>query len=746
LIYAAAGAVWIVFSSVWVSVQARPSPETFLYLELLKGLLFIAFTSALLWGLCRFWSRQINHAIEDRESAQLLYATYVAASPISIGVFNRKGEIIEANRANQKLTGYSCEELEQMTIFELDVSESTEETSLLFEEVFQAGSVSKTRILRRKDGTHVDVEVDCVRLNEERAICFSRDITERIHSERKLVMLNAMLRAIRRVNQVIVKENEVTSLIQKICEVLVQDRDFKHAWIALLDADGRPDFYCDAPKLPDASKLRAFLDEGKLEECFAGTHREDGLIVSKNPRSDCPNFPLMTGLEDAALLGMRFNFDHRVGYIALMAKQEIVEDEEEIGLFREICEDLQFALHTIRTEQEKTEAMQQAVEAKRDAENANRAKDDFLAVMSHEMRTPLNPIIGFSELLLEDLDSEPEKTYVATIQQAGKRQLALIDDILHYTRLQRSAVTPDKAPLRLVELGETIIRDTAVNFPDLDMRFTTGEHGGIVDPETEVVSDEKVIRSILDNLIQNAGKYTKRGHVNIDISKSNEHPGQFLFNVEDSGIGIQPETIGKLFKAFSQADSSYTRRHEGVGLGLAICKKLVELLEGEISVQSTPGEGSTFTVRLPLAASSNARVDLEGPVAQKPIKDSHLGHSLSILAVDDKSDNLFVLEQMLSRLGGRLDRAENGAVAVELCRKNTYDVILMDLAMPVMNGLDAAKAIRASGLNQQTPIIAVTADASSEARESCLKVGMQDLLTKPIEGNKLIQMIRDHTD
>lgn len=731
-IYVIVGGLWIILSSRWASVQAA-EPEFFLHLEIAKGLLYIACTAALLWFLCRSWLRQLTEAVIAQHSAQVRYEAYVKNSPISIMVVDRQGKILEANAATERLTGYSCEELPNMCVFDLGSTDSRDETARVFSEIFENGQAAQEHVVLRKDGTSIDVKVDGVRFEGDHALCFSLDITERIQHERKLLMLNAMLRAIRRVNQAIVEATEVEALIQKICQVLVQDRDFKHAWIALMGEDGRPVHYCDAPNLADAAKLKAFLDEGKLEACLAETRREDGLVVAKDPHSQCPDFPIMQGLEDCALLGMHFKYDQKDGYIAMMANPEIVENEEEISLFREVCGDLQYALHMIGMEREKIQALADLIEAKQAAEDANRAKDDFLAVMSHELRTPLNPIIGFSELLIETTRSEPEKTYVETIFKAGNRQLELIDEILHYMRLHRGNVKMTTENFRLFDLCESVMHDASVNSSNLKLRLANGTHGKAVSKNLEVLSDLQALRGILDNLVNNACKYTKEGHVQLDLSELDGEPREFIFTVTDTGMGIAPDIQDKLFEAFSQADSSYTRRHEGVGLGLAISKKLVELLHGEISVESTPGQGSAFTVRLPLTSPST--IAQLPAIGEKQLRapQSRFDQAPRVLAVDDKPDNLFVLDKMLTRAGGQVTLAEDGAVAVALCKEHCYDVILMDLAMPVMNGLEASQAIRSCGSNTKTPIIAVTADGSTEVEAPCGEAGMQAILTKPIK-------------
>lgn len=741
-IYLIVGGLWIILSSYWASSRAT-APDQFLTYEIAKGLTYVIFTGAMLWFLCRSWSNQIKEAVETKERTLLKYQTYVKNSPIAIAVVDREGRLLEVNAAITTLTGYGPEELKKKTIFDLDRTVSLEETANVFAEVFEKGHATQERVIQRKDGTHLDIKVDGICFDNNQAIFFSTDITERIQNERKLLMLNAMLRAIRRVNKAIVEENEVDDLLQKICDVLVQDRDFKHAWIVLLDSDGKPVHYSDAPALPDADRLKAFLNEGKLEACLAEMPAEDGLVVAKDPHSECPDFPVMRGLEGCALLGMHFKYDNHEGYIALMANPNVVDDAEEIGLFREVCGDLQYGLHTMRMEQEKAQALNDLLIAKQAAENADKAKDDFLAVMSHELRTPLNPIIGFSEMLLQDATSEPERTYAEAIFQAGNRQLELIDEILHYLRLYRGTVEITSETFSLCELCESVIHDAASNAKasKLDLSLTNGAKGKPVSPEFEVSSDEQVIRRMLDNLIGNACKYTAEGYVRLDLSESDRSPGEFLFTVEDSGIGIASDDQGKLFEAFSQADSSYTRRHEGIGLGLAICKKLADLLGGDISLSSKPHCGSTFTLRLPLSASSGPK-----PVAttkHHPTPDK-FDQPVQILSVDDKPDNLFVLEKMLHQAGGQVHRAENGAVAVESCSKHHYNVILMDLAMPVMNGLDACQSIRSQGLNRETPIIAVTADVTPETHLRCKNLGMQSVLIKPIKACDLIDTIQEH--
>lgn len=381
------------------------------------------------------------------------------------------------------------------------------------------------------------------------------------------------------------------------------------------------------------------------------------------------------------------------------------------------------------------------IQAKEEAEAANAAKDDFLAVMSHEMRTPLNPIIGYADILLQSCKTEPETTYIETIQSAANRQLHLIDDILDYMRMYRGKVTPSTEPFNIVDLCELVLFDTKVSAHGLELRFENGTHGNPVPEDLTIDSDLMMLRRVLENLLGNACKYTRKGSVTLSISCDIEDSNLYLIKVEDTGIGIDAKTAEHLFDPFSQADSSYTRNYEGAGLGLAICKKLTEILGGKINVESTPGKGSCFTLSIPF--------QIEQATGGNRIKG--VEHSLPIfsqvfdtLIVEDKIENAQIAQTMIELLGGRCKHASNGQVALNLCQKKKFDVILMDLSMPKMNGLDATMALRStSNPNQKTPIIAVTADVSQKAIHDCTKAGMNGYVSKPINSTLLYKAIED---
>mgnify|MGYP003109000454 CR=1 FL=1 len=393
------------------------------------------------------------------------------------------------------------------------------------------------------------------------------------------------------------------------------------------------------------------------------------------------------------------------------------------------------------TSRKKTE--QELIQAKDDAEAASKAKDDFLAIMSHEMRTPLNPILGFSDILLESCTTEPERSYIETIRSSGYRQLDLIDDILHYMRINSDKVEPRLETVDLVTLCEKSVQEM---LPDANgLRLTFENCLGSLDAPTdlEVETDMLMLRRILDNLISNALKYTTEGYVTLRLSMEPSTPPLFQFEVQDSGIGITESHQRMLFEPFSQVDSSYTREHEGLGLGLAICKKLTTLLNGTISVRSTRGEGSTFTVRIPLEITKNTRKNSAvAPYGQT--SRNRFSRPSQILIVDDKPDNIAIAKAFVESFNGTTEAAGNGKEAIERCQQKKFDIILMDLSMPVMDGAQAAKWIRSHpNPNQGAPIVAVTANVTHDVKQVCTAAGMNAYISKPLNSHEFFETLNN---
>ncbi|MEA1990517.1 MAG: ATP-binding protein [Pseudomonadota bacterium] len=358
------------------------------------------------------------------------------------------------------------------------------------------------------------------------------------------------------------------------------------------------------------------------------------------------------------------------------------------------------------------------------AEDAVKAKADFLSVMSHEIRTPLNSVIGNSGLLLsEDLD-EHLAEHIEMIKRSGEHLLYLINDILDFNKLEAGKVELEKKPFDLEQQIKTVVEMSATNakLKHIELSYSLDSELG-----KYYLGDEGRLRQVLLNLVGNAIKFTSQGGVSVKaLLKTAE---LVRFEVIDTGIGIAAENISKLFFEFSQADASTTRKFGGTGLGLSISKKLVEAMGGEVGIESVEGEGSTFWFEIPFTESKAIESQSEKLENELEVKE------LSILVAEDNLPNQFLIKTILTKLGHTVEIANNGLEAYELIQNQdfVFDLVLMDMQMPEMNGLESTQQIRMLDSSVcNTPIIALTANTHEEDYEAVMAAGMNDYLSKPI--------------
>jgi signal transduction histidine kinase/ActR/RegA family two-component response regulator len=474
--------------------------------------------------------------------------------------------------------------------------------------------------------------------------------------------------------------------------------------------------------MPQAFDFQEFGELAEEMRCLLSEHRETGQRWKRAEQElvDTNN----DLLKNAAELQQQ-----RKAALAMKAAAELSEQQ-----LKEVNERLELAVKESQL-------------SARQAEIANHAKGDFLATMSHEIRTPLNGVLGFIEILAEtDLNKE-QSDYVNAIRSSGKLLLNLINDILDFSKIESGHLELEVRRFNLV----TALREIAALFfneatqKGINLRIEIGD-----DMPREIEGDEVRIRQILTNLLSNAVKFTKAGEVCLFVRGDSRTDTMGLssieFEVRDTGIGISQEQLRNLFSSFSQADSSMTRKYGGTGLGLAICKRLAEAMNGKVWATSQVGEGSRFhaTIRSKAIVAPKkvppGHIPLKDEAVQQQQGDqpaATLGEQipLQIVVAEDEMANRRVLKIVLQRMGWDAVFRENGAELIEYLKDNPCDLIFMDLQMPVMGGLEAAKLIRDGSVGEamkQVKIIALTANALRADESRCFASGMDGFLTKPL--------------
>jgi len=411
-------------------------------------------------------------------------------------------------------------------------------------------------------------------------------------------------------------------------------------------------------------------------------------------------------------------------------------------------QEMQKANATLEAEIEVREMTQRELaRSKEQAEAADRAKSDFLAGMSHEIRTPMNTILGMADLMLATELTPDQRQYIEVFQSSGEMLLGIINDVLDLSKIEAGEIGLETTVIDMEKFISRTHEIVAGRARQKGLEFIVDTDRNI---PSHIMGDPVRLRQVLVNLIDNAVKFTEEGHVCLAIRRCKTQEGGCLtFTVMDTGIGIPAEAQKQIFQRFTQADTSTTRKYGGTGLGLAISRRLVELMGGSIHLESSPRQGSTFYFSINFAVAKAPQLQPQTPLKSLEELSNVLSKtSASVLIAEDSESNQALIELYFKNTACRLDFATDGLEAMEKFMAGDYDLVLMDIQMPVMDGYEATRKIREyenrQGGSSPTPIVAVTANAFKEDQERCLAAGCTDYLAKPVSKIKLLQCVARH--
>jgi PAS domain S-box-containing protein len=616
------------------------------------------------------------------------------ASTEAIAFVNENGLVERINSQFTALFGYAPDAIIGRSLDETIIPTAlSEEGKTVTDEIKKGRSIFLESVRQRKDGSTLDVSITGMPISIEGKdagiYAIYRDISGQKQAEQEITIQKAYL------EQLFEASTEAIAFINSDDRVERINSQFTEIF-------GFPPEEVIGRSLDDTIIPQTHQKEGKAvkEEIKMGRH-----IFQETVRQ-CKNGSLL----DVSVTGMPIYINGK--------------DAGVYAIYRDISN--------------RKQAEQELKKAKETAEEATRAKSDFLANMSHEIRTPLNAIIGLSHLAKETQLTPQQLDYQEKIHTSAYTLLRLIDDILDFSKIEAGKLDLEKNNFNVMDVLERMSSIISVKSNEKGIRFSLHIPGII---PSHLRGDALRLEQVLVNLTSNAVKFTTRGEVSVavELVEESEQEAVLRFIVSDTGIGMSPEQVEQLFEPFQQADFTITRKYGGTGLGLAICRRLLEMMDSEIKIQSTLGQGSQFSFAVRFEKAEGAEPEEAVGISREVAKELLGGRR--VLVVEDNETNLQVARELLVQAGLEVITAANGLEAVERAAEERLDGILMDLQMPVMDGLTATKEIRRGTSPTGLPILAMTANAMAADREKCLAAGMNDHIAKPIKPEILYKIL-----
>ncbi|WP_305024062.1 PAS domain S-box protein [Paenibacillus lacisoli] len=652
-------------------------------------------------------SRDVTERVESerrlKESEQRFKSLF-EYHPFAVYAFNLQGEYDSVNKGLEQLLGYTKEELVGQSFSMVLPQEELQKVGAYFNAARHGVPQNyETRVIHRS-GAQVEIAVTNVPIIIEGETVgvfgIANDITERKQ----------------RMEQIQELSNRHALILNSVTEGIYG-----------LDREGRTMFIN-----PAASTMLGYASDqiiGTLTHSLVHHTKANGSLY---PLEECPiHLTLKDGMPRAIQEEVFWRSDGST-FLVNYQVTPILENGEVQGAV--------VVFHDVTNERE-------IIRAKEFAEQTAQAKAEFLAMVSHEIRTPMNGVIGMTDLLLDTTLDEEQRNYADIIRQSGSSLLAIVNDILDFSKIDSGKLELEQEPFDLRDTVNQVIQLLQPRTEEKHLQLTSFIEEGI--PEN-LIGDAQRVRQILVNLIGNAIKFTECGSIEVRLAgRQGVGPGEYMIQAEirDTGIGIPGDKIGLLFQSFSQLHPVITRKHGGTGLGLAICKRLVELMGGAIGVDSEEGAGSVFWFTLLLGNMDPDQQPLEGgselaAAGESAALEQQLSPRLDILVVEDHPVNRELLLKLLEKLGYEADFCTNGMEAIEAVTRREYDLVFMDVQMPIMDGIKATALIRRLLPEDRLPVIvAVTAYARPEDQEKCLRSGMQDFISKPIHLNEISRVL-----